>query len=237
MMLLEAKNIDVAYGQITVLHDLNVNIEQGEIVALVGANGAGKTTLLRTISGLLRPRRGQITWRGNTPLRRLPPYRISRLGISHVPEGRQVFSNLTVLENLRLGAYARRDRHGIATDLEKCYELFPILKERSAQRSGTLSGGQQQMLAIARALMSRPSLLLLDEPSLGLAPLVVRTIFQTIRDLNAAGVTMFLVEQNANMALSIAHRGYVIQTGRILLHDKAATLLQHPDVKKAYLGG
>jgi branched-chain amino acid transport system ATP-binding protein len=237
MMLLEAQNLDVAYGPITVLHDLSVHIEQGEIVALVGANGAGKTTLLRTISGLLRPRRGQILWRGDQNLRRLPAWRISRLGISHVPEGRQVFSNLTVLENLRLGAYARRDRKAIAADLEKCFAIFPILKERQSQRCGTLSGGQQQMLAIARALMSRPSLLLLDEPSLGLAPLVVRTIFQTIRDLNADGVTMFLVEQNANMALSIATRAYVMQTGRILLHDRAATLLQHPDVKKAYLGG
>jgi len=240
-MLLSVNNLEVCYGVISALQDVSLHIERGEIVTLIGANGAGKTTLLRTISGLIRPARGTITLHrdGAEPaaLNALPAHEIVRLGVSHSPEGRQIFANLTVHENLLLGAYQQRDRAQTRADLERAYGLFPVLAERREQRSGTLSGGEQQMLAIGRALMARPQLLLLDEPSLGLAPLVVRKIFQIIREINAAGTTIFLVEQNARMALATAHRGYVLQTGRVILTDAARTLLEHPEVKKAYLGG
>jgi len=248
-MLLSVRNLEVCYGVISALQDVSVDVSRGEIVTLIGANGAGKTTLLRAISGLLRPQRGQVLWdptQGNTAgnghvppaaLERMRPHEIVRLGVCHVPEGRQIFANLSVRENLMLGAYQRSAGAAVQSDLERCYTLFPVLAERRDQRAGTLSGGEQQMLAIGRALMARPQLLLLDEPSLGLAPLVVRKIFQIIRDINASGTTIFLVEQNAHMALTVAHRAYVLQTGRVIKSDVASKLLEDPDVKKAYLGG
>ena len=236
IMLLSVNNLEVCYGVISVLQDVSLEIDKGEIVTLIGSNGAGKTTLLRTISGLIKPARGAITFNGQE-IHKLQPHEIVRAGISHAPEGRQMFPQHSVRENLLLGAYQQHSHAAIQKDLEHCYELFPILRERSAQKAGTLSGGEQQMLAIARALMARPQLLLLDEPSLGLAPLVVRKIFQIIREINATGTTVFLVEQNAHMALTIAHRAYVLQTGRIIKSDKAANLLEDPEVKKAYLGG
>jgi branched-chain amino acid transport system ATP-binding protein len=239
--LLAVRDLDVRYGAICALQGVSLDIFQREIVTLIGSNGAGKTTLLRTISGLLKPATGSIRF-GDDPaqpaapeLHRLRPHEIVRLGISHVPEGRQIFPNLTVRENLLLGAYQRRD--DLSADIARCHTLFPILKERQSQKAGTLSGGEQQMLAIARALMSRPRLLLLDEPSLGLAPLIVRKIFDIIREINAEGTTIFLVEQNAHLALKIAHRAYVLQTGRILMTDSAQALLANPEVQKAYLGG
>jgi branched-chain amino acid transport system ATP-binding protein len=247
-MLLTVRNLEVSYGVISALQDVSLDVARGEIVTLIGANGAGKTTLLRTISGLLRPQRGGMSWNpaaatqlnGHIPtasLERLRPHEIVRLGICHVPEGRQIFANLSVWENLMLGAYQRSSRQDVRADLERCYTLFPVLAERREQRGGTLSGGEQQMLAIGRALMARPQLLLLDEPSLGLAPLFVRKIFQIIREINAAGTTIFLVEQNAHMALTVAHRAYILQTGRVIKADVASRLLEDPDVKKAYLGG
>jgi len=236
-MLLSIDNLEVCYGVISALQGVSLQIEQGEVVTIIGSNGAGKTTLLRTISGLLRPRRGTISWNGSQALNQLRPHEIVQLGISHVPEGRQIFANLSVRENLMLGAYQEKSRERIGQDLDRVFSLFPVLSERKNQRGGTLSGGEQQMLAIGRALMARPKLLLLDEPSLGLAPLIVRKIFQIIKDINAQGTTIFLVEQNAHMALSVAHRGYVLQSGRMILSDKASNLLEHPDVKKAYLGG
>ena len=256
MPLLTVSNLEVCYGVISALQDVSLDINNGEIVTLIGANGAGKTTLLRTISGLVRPARGSIQWHttnGREPspsnsnaldyastaanLTRLAPHDIVRLGISHAPEGRQIFPHLSVRDNLLLGAYQQSDKARIRADLDHACSLFPVLSERKDQRAGTLSGGEQQMLAIARALMSHPKLLLLDEPSLGLAPLVVRKIFQIIKEINQQGTTIFLVEQNAHMALTVAHRGYVLQTGRVILSDTAPNLLQHPDVKKAYLGG
>jgi len=258
MSLLTVENLEVRYGVIKALHGVSLRIERGEIVTLIGANGAGKTTLLRTISGLIRPANGFIRWNvalddaaplgadvptldyaslPSAELSELPPHRIVRLGISHIPEGRQIFANLTVRENLLLGAYQEKSAATIRSDMEHVFELFPVLAERRDQRGATLSGGEQQMLAIARALMARPKLLLLDEPSLGLAPLFVRRIFQIIRQINAEGTTIFLVEQNAHMALTIAHRAYVLQTGQVILADQASKLLEHPDVKKAYLGG
>jgi branched-chain amino acid transport system ATP-binding protein len=331
-MLLTVSNLEVCYGVISALQDVSLEVDRGEIVTLIGANGAGKTTLLRTISGLLKPARGNIHWdpdnrldplpghpsggarEGGTAagspaqphamgdaaagspaqtrvmdyrsagpsaagLHRMRPHEIVRAGISHVPEGRQVFPNLTVRENLLLGGYLRprrqkarapsNPRQAATTrrvppagqpapgetveyahpttpapaasdpdeDVERVFGLFPVLGERLSQKAGTLSGGEQQMLAIGRALMARPKLLLLDEPSLGLAPLVVRKIFQIIREINAEGTTIFLVEQNAHMALGVAHRGYVLQTGRVIKSDRASALLEDPDVKKAYLGG
>lgn len=236
MPLLEVTNLQVSYGAIKALHGVSLTVDEGEIVTLVGSNGAGKTTLLRTISGLLTPKAGTITFLGQN-ITNLPPYEIVTAGISHSPEGRQVFPQMTVRENLLLGAYQKRNKTEIKQDEERGYSLFPILKERMHQKSGTLSGGEQQMLAMARALMARPKLLLLDEPSLGLAPLIVRKIFTIIKDINAtSGTTIFLVEQNANMALSTAHRGYVMQTGTITMQDKASTLLADPAVKAAYLG-
>lgn len=235
-MLLRIDSLAVNYGAIRALQGVSLHIERGEIVALIGSNGAGKTTLLRTISSLVRPVGGSISYDGE-PLNGMPPHQIVARGICHVPEGRQVFANLTVRENLLLGAYQQKSREVIESGLAKCYSLFPVLGERWAQKAGTLSGGEQQMLAIGRALMSRPQLLLLDEPSLGLAPLIVRKIFQIIRDINSAGTTVFLVEQNAHMALNIANRGYVLQTGQVIKTDSAKALLDDPDVKKAYLGG
>ena len=234
--MLEVEGLDVYYGAVHALKGLTLRAEQGEIVTLIGANGAGKTTLLRTISGLVRPRAGRVAFEGRD-ITRVPPHDIVGLGVSQSPEGRMVFANLSVGDNLELGAYRRKDRAGIAADRERAFELFPRLRERRRQSAGTLSGGEQQMLAIGRALMSRPRLLLLDEPSLGLAPLLVREIFKTIREINAAGVTVLLVEQNAHMALSVAGRGYVLETGRVRLEDRADRLLQNEEVRRAYLGG
>jgi branched-chain amino acid transport system ATP-binding protein len=239
-MLLEIKNLEVCYGVISALQDVSLHIDRGEIVTLIGANGAGKTTLLRTISGLLRPKNGSLRFQPNgnaLELRDLRPHEIVQAGVCHSPEGRQVFANLTVRENLHLGGYQQREKSQKKRDIDRVFSLFPVLSERCNQKAGTLSGGEQQMLAIGRALMSHPQLLLLDEPSLGLAPLVVRKIFQIIREINAAGTTVFLVEQNAHMALTIANRAYVLQTGQVIKSDSAKALLEDPDVKKAYLGG
>ena len=236
-MILEVNNLTVGYGAITALSDVSLHIARGEIVALIGANGAGKSTLLRTISGLIKPRAGSIVWQRTHDIHGHRPDDIVRLGISHVPEGRQVFAQMSVRENLSLGAYQRNDKAGIRSDMDRCYALFPVLAERREQRSGTLSGGEQQMLAIGRALMARPQMLLLDEPSLGLAPLIIRKIFQIIREINAEGTTIFLVEQNAHMALAVAHRGYVLQTGRVIKTAAAKDLLVDPEVQAAYLGG
>jgi branched-chain amino acid transport system ATP-binding protein len=235
-VLLEVDGIDVFYGAVHALKGVSLRAEAGEIVTLIGANGAGKTTLLRTLSGLIPARAGRIRFDGRD-ITRTPPHEIVALGVSHAPEGRLVFANLTVEDNLELGAYRRKDRAGITGDRDEAFRLFPRLAERRKQSAGTLSGGEQQMLAIARALMSRPRLLLLDEPSLGLAPLLVREIFKRIREINQAGVTVLLVEQNAHMALSIARRGYVLETGHVRLEDEASRLLQNEEVKRAYLGG
>jgi branched-chain amino acid transport system ATP-binding protein len=233
--LLTVQGLDVYYGAVHALKGVALEVRRGEIVTLIGANGAGKSTLLRTISGLVRPRAGRIEFEGRD-LGRLDAHDVVAAGISHAPEGRAVFANLTVEDNLMLGAYRRRDPQ-VGADLESMYTLFPRLKERRRQAAGTLSGGEQQMLAIARALMARPRLLLLDEPSLGLAPLLVRDIFQTIVSINRDGMTILLVEQNANQALHIAHRGYVLETGRVALSDSGSALLANPAVKEAYLGG
>jgi len=233
---LSVEGLDVYYGAVHALKGVSVRAETGEIVTLIGANGAGKSTLLRTISGLVPPRAGRITFEGQD-ITKMPAHEIVGLGISQSPEGRMVFANLTVADNLELGAYRRKDRPGIAEDRERVFHLFPRLLERRKQSAGTLSGGEQQMLAIGRAVMSRPRLLLLDEPSLGLAPLLVREIFRTIQEINQRGVTVLLVEQNAHMALTVARRGYVLETGRVVLEDRADTLLQNAQVKDAYLGG
>jgi branched-chain amino acid transport system ATP-binding protein len=232
---LELIDLQVAYGNILALQGVSLRVEDGELVTLIGSNGAGKSTTLRAISGLLRPKAGQLRYAGQA-LDRLQAHEIVRLGISHCPEGRRVFPGLTVAENLRLGAAQRRDPR-VAADIERMYELFPRLRERRAQQAGTLSGGEQQMLAIARALMSRPKLLLLDEPSLGLAPLVVAAIFGVIADLKQQGVTILLVEQNARLALNIADRAYVLETGRVTLSGPAAELKTNPQVEATYLGG
>ena len=240
--LLSINNLSVSYGAISALRGVSLTVEPGEIVTLIGANGAGKTTLLRTVSGLLRPKAGDITWtsggdEGEVTLHKLKAHEIVRRGISHSPEGRQIFPGLSVRDNLQLGAYQQRDAAKIKADREHAFSLFPILKERGSQRAGTLSGGEQQMLAMGRALMQRPRLLMLDEPSLGLAPLIVRKIFEIIRTINAEGTTVLLVEQNAKQALAVANRAYVLQTGEIVKSGPAADLLQDPDVQKAYLGG
>jgi len=232
---LELADVHTYYGSIRALRGLSLSVERGEIVTLIGANGAGKTTTLRTILGLVRPRHGTVSFNG-ARLDALSTDRIVRLGIAQSPEGRHIFPRMSVLENLELGAFVRSDRDGIAPDLERVFALFPRLRERVSQKGGTLSGGEQQMLAISRALMARPSLLLLDEPSMGLSPILVETIFRIIQDINRQGTTILLVEQNARMALRVAHRGYVIQTGRIVLHDAAATLLRSDLVRKTYLG-
>jgi branched-chain amino acid transport system ATP-binding protein len=236
-MLLCVEQLEVAYGAVQALQGVSLTVAPGEIVALIGSNGAGKSTLLRAISGLVRPRAGSITFDRTVRLDHLPAHAIVREGIAQVPEGRQVFGNLTVRENLLLGAYRHRERREIRETMERACTLFPILRERMQQPAATLSGGEQQMLAMGRALMARPQLLLLDEPSLGLAPLIVKTIFDIIREINAQGTTVLLVEQNAHMALRIAQRGYVLQTGRIALEDTGAGLLARPEVRAAYLGG
>jgi branched-chain amino acid transport system ATP-binding protein len=233
---LAVDGLDVYYGAVHALKGVSVRAEPGEIVTLIGANGAGKSTLLRTISGLVRPRAGVVRFEGRD-LTRVAPHDIVGLGVSQSPEGRMVFANLSVEDNLELGAYRRKDRAGIRADRDRMFGLFPRLLERRRQNAGTLSGGEQQMLAIARALMSKPRLLLLDEPSLGLAPLLVREIFRTIVEINRAGMTVLLVEQNAHMALSIAGRGYVLETGHVRLEDAARNLLANDEVKRAYLGG
>jgi branched-chain amino acid transport system ATP-binding protein len=233
---LSVEGLDVYYGAVHALKGVTLRAEAGEIVTLIGANGAGKTTLLRAISGLVPPRAGRVLLEGRD-ITRMPPHEIVGLGISQAPEGRLVFANLSVEDNLDLGAYRRKDRAGIRADMESVYKLFPRLLERRRQTAGTLSGGEQQMLAIGRALMSRPRLILLDEPSLGLAPLLVREIFRTIQEINKGGVTVLLVEQNAHMALSVAGRGYVLETGRVQLEDAASRLLANDEVRKAYLGG
>ncbi len=233
--LLELSIVCAGYGPITVLRDLALTVAPGEIVTMIGANGAGKTTTLATISGLVRASAGSVRFAG-VDITRTPAHALVATGLAHVPEGRRIFPRLTVLENLKLGAFTRRDHAGIAADLERMLTLFPILGERRQQSGGTLSGGEQQMLAIARALMSRPRLLLMDEPSMGVAPLIVLRIFDTIRELNRDGLSILLVEQNARLALKLAHRAYVLETGRIVLTDRASALLNHPQVKAAYLG-
>lgn len=234
--ILEIKDLHVSYGAIKALKGINLVVKDKSIVTLIGANGAGKTTLLRTISSLLKPVSGVIEFEGNN-VTNLAPNKIVELGISQSPEGRMIFSNLTVKENLEMGAYTRKDRHNLNEDLEIIYELFPRIKERLKQLGGTLSGGEQQMLAISRALMSKPKLLLLDEPSLGIAPILVKSIFEQIVELNKkTGITILLVEQNANMALSISDYGYVMETGEIILEGAAESLAQNEEVRKAYLG-
>jgi branched-chain amino acid transport system ATP-binding protein len=235
LSLLDLENVHVHYGAIHALKGVTITVEPGQIVTLVGANGAGKSTTLRAISGLLRPSQGTIRFEGKS-LAGCPAHDIVKLGVSHVPEGRIVFANLSVEDNLELGAYLRKDRAGIIQDRKKVYAIFPRLEERRRQASGTLSGGEQQMLAIGRALMSRPKLLLMDEPSLGLAPILVQLVFEKIKEINAQGTTVLLVEQNALQALSIAHRGYVLQTGNVVLAGKASDLIQNEMVRKAYLG-
>ncbi len=236
MALLEVKDLDIHYGAIHALKGVSISVEEGQIVTLVGSNGAGKTTTLRALSGLVGASRGDITFAGKS-IRGKKPHEIVRVGIAHSPEGRGIFASLTVRDNLELGAYSRNDKAGIASDIERSFSRFPILKEREKQAAGTLSGGEQQMLAVARALMARPKLLLLDEPSLGLAPQIVHAIFRIIREINAEGMTILLVEQNAHMALSIANHGYVLETGQIKMSDDAKKLAASDEVRKAYLGG
>jgi branched-chain amino acid transport system ATP-binding protein len=232
--LLQVEGVHTYYGNIEALKGISISVEQGEIVTLIGSNGAGKTTTLRTIAGVLRPRQGTIRM-ADVDLTKTPANEIVRLGIAHSPEGRRIFARMSVKENLELGAYTRSDSD-LTSDYERVYTLFPRIKERLKQRAGTLSGGEQQMLAIGRALMARPTLLLLDEPSMGLAPVLVELVFRTIQEINALGMTVLLVEQNAHMALSIANRGYVLQTGKIVLTDTAKALAQNEMVRKAYLG-
>jgi branched-chain amino acid transport system ATP-binding protein len=233
--LLNVRGIEVSYGTIPALHGIDLEVRKGEIVTLIGANGAGKTTTLRTISGLLKPREGSVEFNGED-ITGVKTHVITGRGISHVPEGRGIFANLTVYDNLELGGYLRKDKIK-PQEFERVYTLFPVLKQRIKQNAGTLSGGEQQMLAISRALMAKPVLLLLDEPSLGLAPQMVQTIFRVIREINAEGTTILLVEQNAHMALMTAHRGYVMETGRITMTDETSALLASDRIKKAYLGG
>ena len=235
--MLEIKNLVVQYGAIAALHGISLSVPDGQIVTLIGANGAGKTTTLKTISGLIKPASGEILYGGDN-IAGLAPHRIVARGVSQSPEGRMIFANLTVHENLQLGAYLQKNRETVRRELDRVFTLFPRLKEREKQVAGTLSGGEQQMLAIGRALMSRPRLLLLDEPSLGLAPLLVKTIFEKIVEINReTGLTILLVEQNANLALEISHFGYVLETGKVVLQGPCAELRQNPKVKSAYLGG
>ena len=235
--MLEVKNLSVSYGAIAALHGVSISVPKGDIVTLIGGNGAGKTTTLRAISGLQRAQAGEVIYEGRN-ITNLPAHEIVKLGLAHVPEGRMVFANLTVLENLQMGAYLRSDKPGIAADMDYVFNVFPRLKERAKQISGTLSGGEQQMLAIGRALMSKPKFLMLDEPSLGIAPLLVKTIFQKIVEINQQqGITILLVEQNANLALEVSRFGYVLETGKVLLQDESAKLRSNPQVKSAYLGG
>ena len=237
MTMLELKGVTVRYGSIVALQDVSLQIEQGAIVTLIGANGAGKSTTLRTISGLLKPVQGSILYNGKE-IGGEPPHRIVAGGLSHVPEGRMIFANLSVRENLLMGAYLRKDRSALRKEFDYVFGMFPRLQERSRQVAGTLSGGEQQMLAIGRALMSKPRCLMLDEPSLGIAPILVKTIFEKIREINQSlGITVLLVEQNANLALEVSHYGYVLETGRIILHDRSVALRANEKVKSAYLGG
>lgn len=232
--MLRIEGIDVYYGVIRALKEVSLDVNEGEIVTLIGANGAGKTTTLKTISGVIRPRKGRVLF-DNRELTKMAPHEIAGIGIFQVPEGRRIFGNLTVMENLLMGAYLRKD--DISGDLERVFTLFPRLKERQRQKAGTLSGGEQQMLAISRALMGKPKVMLLDEPSLGLAPLLVFNIFETIKEINKQRVTILLVEQNAYMALQIAHRAYVLETGKVVLEGTGEELLNNEMVRKAYLGG
>ncbi len=235
--MLEIRDLVVNYGSIAALHGISLRAEKGSIVTLVGGNGAGKTTTLRTISGIVKAKSGTITFNGEA-ITNEPPHEIVERGLAQSPEGRMVFANLTVMENLRMGAYLRRDKAGIAKDLDYVFGIFPRLKEREKQTAGTLSGGEQQMLAIGRSLMSKPKCLMLDEPSLGIAPLLVKTIFEKIVEINRElGITILLVEQNANLALEVSHYGYVLETGRIILEDKSAALRENAQVRAAYLGG
>jgi len=234
--LLEVSNIETYYGPIMAIRGVSFTVPRGAIVTILGANGAGKTTILRTVSGVMDPQKGTVAFDGR-PIHGLDPDKVARRGLAHVPEGREVFPLLTVRENLRMGAYARRDAAGIAADLEAVYEYFPVLRARAEQRAGSLSGGEQQMLAISRALMARPTMMLLDEPSLGLAPRLVKEIFEIIGRINRErGVTVLLVEQNANMALHVAHYGYVLEVGRIVMEDTCERLLEKEDIKEFYLG-
>lgn len=233
--MLKINNLAVSYGMIQAVHGVSFDVKPGEIVTLIGANGAGKTTILRTISGLIRPKSGQMLFE-DQDVTKTPPQKIVAAGLSQVPEGRHVFSGLSVMENLEMGAYLRKD-DGLKADYEQVFEKFPVLKERRNQDAATLSGGEQQMLAMGRALMSKPKLLLLDEPSMGLAPIFIKEIFSIIQEINAQGTTVLLIEQNAKMALSVAHRGYVLETGKIVLSGTGAELLDSEEVKKAYLGG
>ena len=233
--LLRLQGVHSYYGNIHALQGISIEVNDGEIVTLIGANGAGKSTTLRTISGILQPREGEVRLDGER-INAVPPHEIVTRGVSQVPEGRRIFSRMTVRENLEMGAFSRRDTANIKSDMDRVFTLFPRLQERAAQKGGTLSGGEQQMLAIGRAMMARPKILLLDEPSMGLAPILVETIFDTIKEINAQGVTVLLVEQNAVMALQIAHRGYVLETGTIVLSDTAESLRQNETVQKAYLG-
>lgn len=234
--MLKINDINVYYGAIHAIKGISLDVNKGEIVTLIGANGAGKSTILRTISGLLKPKSGSLAFEG-TEIGGMPAHEIVKLGISQVPEGRRIFAEMSVMENLELGAFIRSDKDGIKEDFEMVFKRFPRLLERKDQMAGTLSGGEQQMLAMGRALMSRPRLLLLDEPSMGLAPLLIKEIFNIIVDINKTGTTVLLVEQNANMALSIAHRAYVLETGRITLSGDAKKLAASEEVRKAYLGG
>jgi branched-chain amino acid transport system ATP-binding protein len=233
--MLELNDVHAYYGNIHALKGISIDVTEGEIVTLIGANGAGKTTTLKTISGLLRPRQGEVTFEGED-LTEFPAHEIVYKGIALVPEGRGIFAKLTVVENLEMGAYSRNDKEGIASDLDRVFTLFPRLQERRRQVAGTLSGGEQQMLATARALMAHPRLLLMDEPSMGLAPVLVESVFETIKEINEEGTTILLVEQNAHMALQVADRGYVLQTGEIVLKDTAKGLRDNAEVQKAYLG-
>ncbi len=233
--MLELREVEVSYGNIRALRGVSLTVADGELVTLIGSNGAGKSTTLKTISGLLRAKAGSIQYQGQ-PINQLPPHRIVALGVSHCPEGRRVFGRLTAAENLRLGAAQRRDRQGVRGDLERVYGLFPVLQQRSNQMAGTLSGGEQQMLAIGRALMARPRVLMLDEPSLGLAPIIVKEIFRIIGEINQLGTTVLLVEQNTRQALALSRRGYVLENGRVVLEGSGADLLGNEHVKRAYLG-
>ena len=235
MATLELQNVHTFYGNIHALQGISIDVNDGEIVTLIGANGAGKSTTLRTISGILTPREGGVKLDGKA-INGLPAHEIVEKGVCQVPEGRRIFSRMTVRENLEMGAFSRKDKGAIKGDMDRVFDLFPRLKEREKQKAGTMSGGEQQMLAMGRALMADPALLLLDEPSMGLAPILVETIFQTVQEINAQGVTVLLVEQNAVMALQVAHRGYVLETGTIVLADTAENLRQNETVQKAYLG-
>jgi branched-chain amino acid transport system ATP-binding protein len=235
MALLEVKDVHTFYGNIEALKGISIEVEEGECVTLIGSNGAGKSTTLRSISGLTPPRQGSIRFSGRE-ITETPPQEIVSMGVSQAPEGRHVFPRMSVQENLLLGAYLRKDADGIQGDLERVYSLFPRLKERERQKGGTMSGGEQQMLAIGRALMARPTLLLLDEPSMGIAPILVERIYETIAEINRQGTTILLVEQNANFALDVSSRGYVLETGSVALADKSAALRENPEVQRAYLG-